>query len=82
MLALIALVAAVLALIVIVAEPMAGVALMLFVAPFGPLVRITFGTSVDPGQVALALTLASWLGRKILAAKENRAAWKTLPLAQ
>ncbi|HQZ22705.1 MAG TPA: O-antigen ligase family protein [Thermoflexales bacterium] len=82
MLALIALVAAVLALIVIVAEPMAGVALMLFVAPFGPLVRITFGTSVDPGQVALALTLASWLGRKILAAKENRADWKTLPLAQ
>ena len=42
------------------AEPMAGLSVTLFLAPFAPLENIMLRLPVDSGQIMLAVTLAAW----------------------
>ncbi len=53
-------------LIVTLIEPLVGLALALLAGPFGALESVILGgTSIDSGQLLLALTLAGWLARSI-----------------
>ena len=48
------------------AEPVVGLALTLFVAPFAPLENIMLNLPVESGQVLLFVTLAAWLARALV----------------
>lgn len=51
---------------IILAEPVFGLALTLFAAPFGPLENITLSLPIESGQALLLITMASWVARVIL----------------
>jgi putative inorganic carbon (hco3(-)) transporter len=51
---------------IILAEPVIGLGLTLFAAPFGPLENITLGLPIESGQIILLVTIGAWLARMIL----------------
>ncbi|MFN4293957.1 MAG: O-antigen ligase family protein [Thermoflexales bacterium] len=62
-----ALIAALLALAAILAEPVIGLALALVVGPFQPLERVTLQLPLDSGQIVLALALVAYIFRWLAA---------------
>ncbi len=64
------------ALLVILIEPLAGLALTLLAGPFGALENVILGgSSFDSGQLLLLLTLASWLAHRVARGREWAAFW-------
>ncbi|MCI0395400.1 MAG: hypothetical protein L0322_10735, partial [Chloroflexi bacterium] len=71
------------ALLMILIQPLAGLALALLAGPLGALENIALGRGpLDSGQLLLLLTLAAWLGRGLVRRRIFLPrTWLNLPLA-